>query len=48
LVATVETQPHTLLDKKNISLHDLIVFELLLEIDALDLHLGKKMAASIT
>jgi len=42
LVATVETQPHTLLDKKNISLHDLIVFELLLEIDALDLHLGKK------
>ena len=41
MVATVEEQPHTLLDSKIISLHDLIVFELLLEIDALDFNLGK-------
>lgn len=36
MVSTVEDQPQTLLDHKKISLHDLIVFELLLEIDALD------------
>jgi uncharacterized protein len=41
LVATVEAQPHTLLSPKQISLHDLIVFELLLEIDNLDFSLGK-------
>ena len=41
IVSTIEDQPHTLLDRKTISLHDLIVFELLLEIDALDLHLGQ-------
>lgn len=40
MVSTVEDQPHTLLDQRKISLHDLIVFELLLEIDALDYHLG--------
>ena len=40
MVATVEDQPHTLLSPKIISLHDLIVFELLLEIDALDALLG--------
>jgi len=40
MVATVEAQPETLLDRKKISLHDLIVFELLLEIDALDDHRG--------
>lgn len=38
MVAVIESDPHTLLDRKNISLHDLIVFELLLEIDALDTH----------
>lgn len=38
MVAVVEEQPETLLDKKLISLHDLIIFELLLEIDALDSH----------
>jgi len=42
LVASVEDQPHTLLDGKPISLRELIIFELLLEIDALDYHLGKK------
>lgn len=41
MVATVEGQPETLLDRKKISLHDLIIFELLLEIDALDDHGGK-------
>ncbi|MDQ3108952.1 MAG: DUF2309 domain-containing protein [Bacteroidota bacterium] len=41
IVAAVEAQPHGLLDVKKISLHDLIVFELLLEIDALDDQLGK-------
>ena len=40
MVCTVEAQPHSLLDRKNISLHDLIVFELLLEIDALDFQFG--------
>jgi uncharacterized protein len=41
MVSTIEDQPHTLLDTKKITLHDLIVFELLLEIDALDLHFGE-------
>jgi uncharacterized protein YbcC (UPF0753/DUF2309 family) len=36
MVAAVEQQPEMLLDKKNISLRDVIIFELLLEIDALD------------
>ncbi len=36
MVAVLEKHPETLLDKKHISLHDFIVFELLLEIDALD------------
>jgi len=45
MVATVEDQPHCLLDSKKISLRDLIVFELLLEIDALDSALGKKWQA---
>lgn len=35
-VSVVEFQPETLLDKRNISLKDLIFFELILEIDALD------------
>ncbi len=42
MVATLEEQPNTLLDRKKISLNDLIVFELLLEIDALNYHVGKK------
>lgn len=40
LVATIDEQPQTLLDKRNITLHDFIVFELLLEIDALTYFLG--------
>jgi uncharacterized protein len=36
MVSTIEDQPKTLLDERKISIHDLIFFELLLEIDALD------------
>ncbi|MFA7381586.1 MAG: DUF2309 domain-containing protein [Bacteroidia bacterium] len=36
LVATIEEHPETLLDTKHITLHDLIILELLMEIDALD------------
>lgn len=36
MVAVLEHQPESLLDKKSISLHDLIFVECLLEIDALD------------
>ncbi|WP_310380181.1 DUF2309 domain-containing protein [Flavobacterium sp.] len=50
LVASVEAQPETLLSPKQISLHDLILFELLLEIDNLDHQLGNnwKPIAEIT
>lgn len=41
IAAAIEGMPHTLLDPRSISLHDLIVLELLLEIDALDYQLGK-------
>ena len=40
IAATIEEFPHSLHDSKNISLKDLIIFELLLEIDALDFHSG--------
>lgn len=40
MVSTVEDQPQTLLDHRKISLQDLIAFELLLEIDALDTQFG--------
>lgn len=41
IVAAVEEAPHTLMDSRKISLKELIEFELLLEIDALDHKLGK-------
>ena len=41
MVSTVEDVPQTLLDRKQITMHELIIFELLLEIDALDLHFGQ-------
>lgn len=41
MVSTVEDVPQTLLDRKQITIHELVVFELLLEIDALDLHFGQ-------
>jgi uncharacterized protein YbcC (UPF0753/DUF2309 family) len=40
LVSAVEDSPDTLLSPKKISLHDLVIFELLLEIDNLDRTLG--------
>lgn len=40
LVSSIEDFPQSLLDHRKISLHDLIVLELLLEIDALDHNLG--------
>jgi uncharacterized protein YbcC (UPF0753/DUF2309 family) len=41
MISTIENQPETLLDRKNITTHDFILFELLMEIDALDVHAGK-------
>ena len=41
MVAVIEDHPEALLDRRNITLHDLIIFELLLEIDALDYYLGE-------
>jgi len=41
MVAVVETNPSTLLDTRLISLNDLIIFELLLEIDAMDFTFGE-------
>ncbi len=41
MVSTVEDVPQTLLDRKQITIRDLIIFELLLEIDAMDVHFGK-------
>jgi uncharacterized protein YbcC (UPF0753/DUF2309 family) len=41
MISTIEDQPQTLLDPKKISLHDMIYLEMLLEIDALDLHFGE-------
>lgn len=40
MVSAVEDYPETLLDTRYISLHDAIIFELLLEIDALDFQFG--------
>lgn len=42
IVASIEGTPETLLAHKEIQLSDLIIVELLMEIDALDRHLGKK------
>ena len=44
MVSVVEDQPGTLLDTKNITLHDFIFFELLLEINALDEKYGETWA----
>ena len=44
MVSAIETQPESLLDKKQITLRELIVFELLLEIDALDNKFGNQWA----
>ena len=44
MVATLESNPTSLLDKKSITLEELIIFELLLEIDALDKKFGENWA----
>ena len=44
MVSVVEDQPETLLDPKKITLHDIIIFELLLEINALDSKFGETWA----
>jgi uncharacterized protein YbcC (UPF0753/DUF2309 family) len=41
MVSAIEDNPNTLIDQRIITLKDLIHFELLLEIDALDLHFGE-------
>ncbi|HRH39678.1 MAG TPA: Na-translocating system protein MpsB, partial [Flavobacteriales bacterium] len=41
LVSTIEDLPSSLLDQRRISLKELVLFELLLEIDALDAHFPK-------
>jgi uncharacterized protein YbcC (UPF0753/DUF2309 family) len=41
MVSVLEDNPQTLLDRKQITLHDFIAFELLLEIDALDNKFGE-------
>ncbi|GAB4420600.1 MAG: hypothetical protein OHK0039_34380 [Bacteroidia bacterium] len=41
IVSSIEDRPQGLLDGRHISLHDLVVFELLLEIDAADHLLGE-------
>jgi len=48
MVATLESNPASLLDERKITLKELIIFELLLEIDALDKKLGKKWEPLIT
>ena len=45
IASAIEDNPATLLDTKKISLHDVIIFELLLEIDALDAKFGEHWAA---
>ncbi len=42
MVSTIEDQPSTILDPRKLSMHDLIVFELLMEIDALDFEFGNR------
>ena len=42
MASSIETLPEMLLDQRKITVHDLIVFELLMEIDALDSHFGEK------
>ena len=41
IVSTIEDEPHTLLDSRKISLKEVIIFELLLELDAVDYALGE-------
>ncbi|HCS19023.1 MAG TPA: DUF2309 domain-containing protein [Bacteroidetes bacterium] len=40
MISILEDQPDSLLDKRNIQFREFLIFELLLEIDSLDRHLG--------
>ncbi len=40
IVSSIEDQPQSLLDRRTVSLHDLVILELILEIDTLDDQLG--------
>jgi uncharacterized protein YbcC (UPF0753/DUF2309 family) len=40
MVSVIESHPETLMDRKKITLEDIIILELLLEIDVIDEHLG--------
>lgn len=42
IFSSIEDQPQTLLEQKKPSIHDLIVFELLLELDVLELQFGDR------
>ncbi|GHN01402.1 UPF0753 protein [Cytophagales bacterium WSM2-2] len=44
IVSVVETNPATLLDTRKISIRDVIIFELLMEIDVMDFSFGKNWA----
>ena len=48
MVSAVEDNPGTLLERRNITLKELIIFELLLEIDALDQRFGENWAPLAT
>lgn len=48
MVSTIEDQPFTILDPRKLSMHDLIVFELLMEIDVLDYEFGKNWQSLAT
>jgi uncharacterized protein YbcC (UPF0753/DUF2309 family) len=48
MVSTLENNPSSLLDKRKISLKEMITFELLLEIDTLDKKFGEKWAPLIS
>jgi len=48
MVATLESNPTSLLDKRPITLEELIIFELLLEIDALDEKFGVNWAPLVS
>ena len=48
MIATLESNPASLLDARKITLKELITFELLLEIDALDKKFGENWAPLIT
>jgi uncharacterized protein YbcC (UPF0753/DUF2309 family) len=45
MVASIESQPGTLLDRRSITLEEVILFELILEVDALEYMMGEQWKA---